>query len=210
VTVRGGKLTFSRPGAWHQLSTEYNLSDYDDAGIESDDDGTYLALRRRDGKGSAALARGPSSGSGRADLERAANALRQAAGPALAAESPRSQFTWAHGDTLQSDRGFAVRLPRAGVVEYLEPPRTITLAVQRALSADHQVCFVIAPGALRRWDGADGATLPPGKRQEIYYNLREALGHIGVRLMAERGAATPDATEPPAIQPARRSAKQIS
>ena len=200
VTVRGSRLTFTRPGAWQQVSSEYDLSDYDDAGIESDEDGTYLALRRRHGERSAALAGGPSSRAGRVDLERAAIALRQAAWPDLAARSPRSEFTWANGDTLESDRGFAVRLPRQGVVEYVEPPRTMTLAVERACSADHAVCFVIPPGALRRWDGADGAPLPPAKQQEVHYNLAEALGHVGVRFMLHRTCPEAEAPVPPAAR----------
>jgi hypothetical protein len=216
ITVRGKTLTFARAGAWREVSDDYDLSHYDDVGIASDDGSIFLALLRRDGNGSTPLASGSSTKAEQRDLERAAGAIRQAAWPDLAAGHPRSEFTWVNHDTLESDRGFTVRMPGVGVVEYREPHGGITLSVERAWSADHAMCFVIRPDALARWDGASGpAALAPEKQREIRYNLSEALEHLGLRLLLHRvgpdePSSAPHASPAPHVipRPTRTAARR--
>jgi hypothetical protein len=187
LTLRGRSLQYNRAGTWGMISREYDLSKYVDVGLEQDDDGTHLAFLRGDGSATVVAVGGRASRAGQAELAAAAAALRQAAWPRRAAEYPRSIFTRVDADTLESDRGFVVRTPQLGVVEYREGPDVLTLHVERAWAPDHAMCFVVPATAIRKWDAGD-IELPPEKRREIEFNLTEALGEWGVRLLTNSSA----------------------
>ena len=196
--LHGRKLTYRFPGTWGMDMREYDLSEYVDVEVEREETAEspdiYLALKGRDGKPDARLRMRPDSRAERADLLAVADALRLVAWPRRAAERPpRSTFTRVDRNTIESDRGFAVRMPAVGVVEYREGRDTLTLRVDRALSSEHQMCFVVRREALRKWDaspdgGPQGAELSPARQREVEYNLTETLAELGVRCLINAGS----------------------
>jgi hypothetical protein len=197
LTLHGMKLKYSTPGTWGMNTREYDLSEYVDVEVERDEAAEspdiYLALKGRDGKPDAGLVMRPDSRAERVHLQLIADALRQVAWPRRAAERPpRSTFTRVDRDTIESDRGFAVRMPEVGVVEYREGHDTLTLRVDRAWSSEHQMCFVLRRETLRKWDAPpdvapEGAELSAERQREIEYNLTEALAELGVRCLINAG-----------------------
>jgi hypothetical protein len=188
LSLRDRSLQYSHAGLRRVVTRDYDLSKYVDVGLERDDHGTHLAFLRGDGSATVLSVGAFASRQGEVELAAVADAIRRAAWPRRAAEHPRSTFTRVDADTVESDRGFTVRTPAVGVVEYREGRKTITLRVERAWSADHAMCFVLPPDALRQWDGAPEGSevspeIPPEKRRDIEYNLTETLTHLGVRLL---------------------------
>lgn len=196
LDLHGKTLVYRRAGFWAVRESEYDLTRFADVdAIESSDrEWVYLGLRRAGDAGADAPARAPgdpppveiatrsASESEIADLEMVADALREAVWPERAAARTRkSTFTRIGPDAIESDKGFAVRLPAPGRVEYSRDGKTLSLDVQRGWTDDHAMCFVIDPQALSRWDGAPAdQTLPAAVRREILHDLGEALREWGV------------------------------
>jgi len=132
LTLDGRTLKYNTRGTWGVDTREYDLSGYVDVEVERHENtetaSIHLALKGRDGRPDAELVSRPDSRAERADLAAIADALRKAAWPRRAAERPpRSTFTRVDRDTIESDRGFAVRTPKVGVLEYREGRETLHL-----------------------------------------------------------------------------------
>ena len=199
VELRGGTLTYREPGLWGVREHRYDLARYVDVDVLEDSDGedVYLSLRRGGGGASGdrapdpppEIARRSSSPGAKSDLEMVADALRHAVWPGRAAARRRpSTFTRVGPDTIESDKGFVVRLPAPGRVEYAEGGNTMSLCVERGWSEDHAMCFVLRREALNRWDGVPpGVTLAADTQREILHNLGEALREWDVRVVVGGG-----------------------
>jgi hypothetical protein len=202
LELRGGTLVYRRPGVWGLRVTRYDLAHYIDVDVIESDDGETVSLRLLSAAAAADalpedIATRSSTKSAQAELETVADALRQAVWPQRAAtRTRRSTFTRTGPDSIESDKGFAVRVPEPGRVEYSQDGKTMSLRVQRGWFQDHAMCFVIDGEGPRRWDGEPpDFTLPAETQREILHNLREALSEWGVRVLVGETNTRPE-TEP--------------